>query len=211
MAFIAFEGLDGSGKSTLMKLLSAELDKNKIKFELTREPGGTPLGDDLRNLIVNPGIKAPTPRAELLLYEASRAQLVEKIIKPLLQQKTWVLTDRFAASSIAFQAGGRSISKSKVEWLNEFATDGVEPDLYILLDISVEESKNRRLKRQNETGEEQDRIESEQDDFHQRVRNEFIELAKKDNQRWLVLRASESSQEMLEKVIQKLKEKGWLS
>lgn len=210
MPFIVFEGLDGSGKSTLMGLLLKELDNQKIKYATTREPGGTPLGDVLRELIVNPGPTAPVSTAELLLYEASRAQLVETWIKPRLKESHWVISDRFSASSIAFQCGGRALPQSQVEWLNDFATGGLEPDLYVLLDISVEESKRRRTKRSQESGVQEDRIEAEKEDFHQRVRDAFLRLAKEQPDRWLIVSAVESSQVMLEQVLAKLKSKGWL-
>lgn len=210
MPFIVFEGLDGSGKSTLMGLLLKELDNQKIKYVTTREPGGTPLGDKLRDLIVNKGETAPVPRAELLLYEASRAQLIENFIEPKLKEKNWVLSDRFSASSIAFQCGGRFLDRRDVEWLNQFATKGLEPDLYILLDISVEESKQRRQNRALQFGLEEDRIESEKNEFHQRVRDAFLQLAKETPERWLVIAAFLTSEEMLKQVMQKLKARGWL-
>lgn len=210
MPFIVFEGLDGSGKSTLMGLLLKELDNQKINYVTTREPGGTPLGDKLRDLIVNKGETAPVPRAELLLYEASRAQLIETLIEPKLKEKKWVLSDRFSASSIAFQCGGRFLDRKDVEWLNQFATKGLEPDLYILLDISVEESKQRRQNRALQFRLEEDRIESEKNEFHQRVRDAFLQLAKETPERWLVIAAFLSSEEMLKQVMQKLKARGWL-
>lgn len=210
MAFIVFEGLDGSGKSTLMKCLSQALTERNIEHELTREPGGTALGDQLRDLIVAKGPQAPTGRAELLMYEASRAQLVETWIKPRLESGKWILSDRYAASSLAFQAGGRSIKEEDVLWLNQFATLGLEPDLYILLDISIEESKRRRKERQDKTGVQEDRIEAEKDDFHIRVRDQFLKLAKKNPKQWFVLSAELSTEEMLVKVVGRLKDAQWL-
>lgn len=210
MAFIVFEGLDGSGKSTLMNRLSQTLLEHKIDHDLTREPGGTDLGDKLRHLIVSKGPHAPTPRAELLMYEASRAHLVETWIKPRLEKGKWILSDRFAASSLAFQAGGRSIKEDDVLWLNQFATFGLEPDLYILLDISVEESKRRRHQRQVKTGVAEDRIEAEKDDFHRRVREQFLKLAKKNPQQWFILSAEWTTDEMLTQVIGRLKDDQWL-
>lgn len=193
-----------------MKRLSQTLKDRNIDHELTREPGGTGLGDKLRDLIISKGPYAPTPRAELLMYEASRAQLVEMWIKPRLEKKQWVLSDRFAASSLAFQAGGRSIKEADVEWLNHFATTGLEPDLYILLDISIEESKRRRKERQEKTGTEEDRIEAEKDDFHIRVREQFLKLAKKNPKQWFVLSAELPTEDMLVKVLARLKDDQWL-
>lgn len=210
MAFIAFEGLDGSGKSTLMKRLSQTLKVQKIAHDLTREPGGTELGDKLRDLIISKGPHAPTSRAELLMYEASRAQLVETWIQPRLQKGQWILSDRYAASSIAFQAGGRHIKESDVVWLNQFATSCLEPDLYILLDISIEESKRRRKERQDRTGEPEDRIEAERDDFHIRVREQFLKLSRENPKQWLVLSAEITTEEMLAQVLQRLRDSQWL-
>jgi dTMP kinase len=210
MAFIVFEGLDGSGKSTLMNRLSQVLKDQKIDHEMTREPGGTELGDKLRDLILAKGPNAPTSRAELLMYEASRAQLVETWIKPRLQNGGWVLSDRFAASSIAFQAGGRSINEADVVWLNQFATTGLEPDLYILLDVTVEESKRRRKNRQDSTSVAEDRIEAEKDDFHNRVRDGFLKLAKNNPKQWFVVSAELSTEKMLELVLVRMREQKWL-
>ncbi|MBL7557505.1 MAG: dTMP kinase [Bdellovibrionaceae bacterium] len=210
MAFIVFEGLDGSGKSTLMNRLSQVLNDQKIDHDMTREPGGTELGDMLRDLILAKGPNAPVPRAELLMYEASRAQLVETWIKPRLEKGRWVISDRFAASSVAFQAGGRNIAESDVVWLNQFATTGLDPDLYILLDITVEESKNRRQKRQDATNVAEDRIEAEKDDFHNRVREGFLKQAQNNPKQWFVVSAELSTEKMLELVLDRMRKDKWL-
>jgi dTMP kinase len=145
------------------------------------------------------------------MYEASRAQLVETWIKPRLQNGGWVLSDRFAASSIAFQAGGRSINEADVVWLNQFATAGLEPDLYILLDVTVEESKRRRKNRQDSTSVAEDRIEAEKDDFHNRVRDGFLKLAKNNPKQWFVVSAELSTEKMLEQVLVRMREHKWLN
>lgn len=210
MYFLVFEGLDGSGKSSLMNQLQDELKKRQQAFVQTREPGGTPLGDKLRHLILEKSSHPPIPRAELLMYEASRAQHVEQLIKPALQEGKWVLSDRFTASSLAFQGGARGLSWEKVHELNQFATGGLEPHLNILLDLSVEESEKRRANREKALGVEADRIESENRDFHQRVRDGFLKVAKQDPGRWLVLDASFSAEELFKQLLTELKKRQWL-
>lgn len=211
MFFLAFEGLDGSGKSSLMTQLQNHLDANNTKFIKTREPGGTQLGDQLRSLILSKSGETPSPRTELLLYEASRAQHVELVIKPALQKKQWVLCDRFTASSVAFQAGGRQISEEQVQWLNNFATDSLKPDLNILLDLSVEESQKRRQKRVHEAGETEDRMESEADSFHARVRAGFLKQAEMQPQEWLVLDASQTPAQLFQSLLKELQSRKWLA
>lgn len=207
--FLVFEGLDGSGKSSLMKMLSQQLLDLSYQVVITREPGGTPLGDQLRDLILKKSEFAPTGRAELLMYQASRAQHVETVIRPALVDQKWVLCDRFSASSVAFQGGGRGISLNDVLWLNHFSTEALVPDLTILLDLSVEESKRRRENRSLQTGEVADRIESEKDDFHNRVRQGFLNLAHKpeEKNRWLVLDASMTPQQLFEILLNDLKDR----
>lgn len=209
MKFIVFEGLDGSGKSSLMSALEAELSHRQVAFYKTREPGGTPLGDELRNIILRKADAAPTPRTELLLYEASRAQHVDQVIRPMLAQGRWVLSDRFAASSIAFQAGGRTIALKDVEMLNHFATGGLVPDLTILMDLSTEEAKKRRHGRES-GGQAEDRIEAESDAFHQRVREGFLSQAKANPSQWLVLDASLSREKLAELMFAELRRRKWL-
>lgn len=208
MPLIVFEGLDGTGKSSLMAALEGELKAKNLPTLRTREPGGTPLGDEIRELILRTHGDAPTPRTELLLYEASRAQHVDHVIRPALERGTWVLCDRFTASAIAFQAGGREIPVEWVEKLNEFATDGLEPDLTVLLDLTVEESRRRRQQRAR--GGPEDRIESETDSFHERVRQSFLEQAEKSSN-WIVLDASKPMAELLQELLERLRGLRWLA
>lgn len=210
MHFVVFEGLDGSGKSSLMKQLEDELGRRGQAFVRTREPGGTPLGDEIRHLILRKDGDAPSPRTELLLYEASRAQHVDKVIRPALAKKTWVLSDRFSASSVAFQAGGRAIAEEKVVQLNDFATDGLTPDLTVLIDLSVEESRKRRKKRADQGGDAEDRIEAEADAFHERVRQAFLAQARRDSKSWLVLSGVDTPETLRTQLMEHLKERGWL-
>jgi dTMP kinase len=210
MRFLVFEGLDGSGKSSLMAALEAELKKQNIACYRTREPGGTPLGDEIRHMILRTDGPAPTSRAELLLYEASRAQHVEEVIRPKLKENTWVLCDRFAASSVAFQGGGREISEKDVHDLNNFATGGLKADVTILLDLSVEESRKRRQGRGAQTGETEDRIESEADSFHEKVRQAFLKQSRDEKATWLVLDARKTPTELFTELLQDLKTRGIL-
>lgn len=207
MRFIAFEGLDGSGKSTLMNGLKAEFEKRGIAFVVTREPGGTPLGDEIRQMLLRVKGEAPVPRAEALLYQAGRAQHVEQLIRPALAQKKWVISDRFSASSVAFQAGGREISRSQIDWLNDFAVADVKPDLNVLLDLSVEES-TRRLKRRGEAA---DRFEREAQEFHEKVRQAYLSLAQEQPEKWLVLSASDKPDSVLQQLLTALKVRQWLA
>ncbi|KHD87445.1 MAG: thymidylate kinase [Bdellovibrio sp. ArHS] len=210
MKFLVFEGLDGSGKSSLMRSLEAELVRRGIAFCRTREPGGTPLGDEIRNMILRTEGASPLPRTELLLYEASRAQHVEQVIRPALAQGTWVLCDRFTASSVAFQGGGRDISEKDVMALNDFATGGLKPHLTVLLDLSVEESRARRQGRGAANGESEDRIESEADSFHEKVRQSFLKQARAEADAWLVLNAQETPEVLFQQLLKALAEKNIL-
>jgi dTMP kinase len=209
MPLIVFEGLDGSGKSSLMNALESDLQKKGLPVVRTREPGGTRLGDEIREMILRTEGESPTARTELLLYEASRSQHVDKIIRPHLQKNFWVLCDRFTASSVAFQAAGRAISEEWVRELNQFATDGVVPDLTVLLDLSVEESRRRRNTREEKGGDKEDRIESETDSFHERVRKSFLDQSHREPDRWLVLDASLTPNELIKKLSHHLRSLAW--
>lgn len=193
-----------------MDRLAVELTSQGRRFVRTREPGGTALGDEIREMILRTSGQAPSARTELLLYEASRSQHVDFVIRPALEDKVWVLCDRFTASSIAFQAGGRSLDEAWVERLNAFATDGIEPDLTILLDLSVEESRARRQRRMQEMGMVLDRIELEADSFHERVRQAFLRISRKNPSKWLVLDASHSLEDLSEQTLQHLRDLQWL-
>lgn len=210
MPFVVFEGLDGSGKSSLLNAFEAELKNKGISYVRTREPGGTALGEEVRHLILRHSTVPPTPRTELLLYQASRAQHVDLLIRPHLEKGDWVLCDRFTASSLAFQGAARGISYQEVVSLNRFATNGLQPELTVLLDLSVEAAKLRRSGRQAESGEQQDRIEAEADHFHEKVRQSFLQQATMDPGKWLVLDAQAKTQDMFQLLIKKCQEIGWL-
>ena len=210
MPFIAFEGLDGSGKSTLIRSLTEHLKQTKVQFILTREPGGTKLAEEIRNILLKIDDEVPEARTEALLYQASRAQHVERVIRPALDKKMWVLCDRFSASSIAFQSFARGLKREDIEWLNRFSTQDIFPDLNVLLDLSVEESQLRMEGRNLTLGTENDRFEREQSEFHQKVRDGFLYQARHEPNKWLVLDASQPSEKLSVRLIQELESKKYL-
>ena len=172
--FIAFEGGDASGKTT-----QAERVSQKLNAVFTREPGGTSVGESLRSILLDP--KEPVAlRAEALLMAASRAQLVQDVIQPTLTEGQHVVTDRFLASSLAYQGYASGLEIDQVLYLSLFATDNLTPDLTILIDLPVEESMKRR-------GNTPDRFEQENIDFHQRVRNGYLKMAETQSDTWIVI------------------------
>ncbi len=212
-----FEGLDGSGKSSLMKCLEKELTAQGHRVQMTREPGGTPLSEEIRELILRcrPTGEAPSARAELLLYQAARHQHVARVIKPALAQGVWVLCDRFTASSLAFQGQGRDLSWESVEWLNAFATEDLIPELQILIDVPLEVAQLRMQKRSTDGASpsqtEKDRIESESSEFHNRVRQGFLRQAKTNAAGWLVLNGEQSLQELTALLKTEFAKRNWLT
>lgn len=195
--FITFEGPEGGGKSTHIRLLADFLRERGVHVVLTREPGGTPTGEAIRGLLQHDGAgESPTNRAEVLLFLASRAQHVERLIKPALTSGAWVLCDRFDDSTLAYQGYGRGFDLSVLCAINDFATDGLTPDLTVLLDVSPETSRQRLLERQAQTTNTPDRIEREAQAFHVRLRNGFLELAKKNPARFAVVNAEQDIQQV---------------
>lgn len=207
--FLVFEGLDGSGKSTLIRGLNEELQRSGRRAVLTREPGGTPLAEDIRKLLLRTDHEVPVAATELLLYAASRAQHVAGVIQPALARGEWILCDRFSASSVSFQAFARGLDRGNVDWLNTFAQQGTEPDLNILVDVTVEESERRQASRQS-GGQKADRMESEKRSFHENVRRGYLTQAKERPERWLVLDGTLAPAALKDALIAKLKERGWL-
>ena len=189
--FITFEGPEGGGKTTHIRLLADFLRERGIDVTLTREPGGTPTGEAIRRLLQHDGAgESPTDRTEVLLFLASRAQHVERLIRPALDAGKWVLCDRFDDSTMAYQGYGRGFDLTALRAVNSFATDGLRPDLTVLLDVSPETSRQRLLSRQAETADTPDRIEREAEAFHVRLRNGFLELARQAPDRFLVVDAA---------------------
>jgi len=178
------EGPDGSGKSTQMARLCSLLEQKGFAVVQTREPGGTAIADKIRTLLLDPAHREMTPRAEAMLYMAARAQHSAELIRPALSGGAVVVSDRFADSSLVYQGAARGLSLEELAWLNRFATEGLTPDLTLLLDAAVERLASRVADRGN-----QDRLDREELSFHQRVRMGFLELAKLEPQRIQVVDA----------------------
>ncbi|AKI96870.1 dTMP kinase [Kosmotoga pacifica] len=179
--FISFEGVDGSGKSTQVTLFIEYLKKMKKEFLLIREPGGTKAGEDIRSILLHLEYKL-FPETELLLFMASRSQIVREIIMPALKEDKIVVADRFLDSSLAYQGFGRGLDIEMVRRLNNLATGGLVPDLTFLIDVPLEEAAKRK-----QAQEKNDKIEMESLDFFRRVREGYLEIAKAEPERVKVL------------------------
>ena len=190
--FIALEGLDGSGKSTVVERLVQVLSAAGIDAMLTREPGGTRLGEQIRSMLLSDESTTVVPRAETLLFAAARAQLVDEVIRPALERGAVVVTDRFTDSSLAYQWGGRGLDKDGIAAVQQMATAGLEPDLKILLDLPVEMALRRRLSHACEVN----RLDKEALQFHARVRDAYHWLAEADPGRWRIVDASRSEDQV---------------
>lgn len=175
--FITFEGGEGCGKSTQVRRLKAALEAEGVEVVLTREPGGTPLAETVRRLLKDSSDDPPCDRSELLLFLSARAQLVRTVIRPALAAGKWVVSDRFSDSTLAYQGYGRGLSLSFISAANDFACEGLKPDLTLLLDVAPEVAAARMRAREAATHTAADRIECAGVDFHARLRQGFAELA----------------------------------
>lgn len=198
--FITFEGGEGCGKSTQVKRLVAALKEKGIDVLVTREPGGTRLSEIIRSLLKDETQDPPVDRAELLLFLAARVQLVKNVIRPALESGTWVVSDRFSDSTIAYQGYGRGLPLDFVRSANDFACDGLVPDLTLLLDLDPEAATARMRKREAATHTSADRIESAGADFHSRLRKGFLELAAANAPRIVKIDASGTPDEVWERI-----------
>lgn len=207
---ITFEGIDGCGKSTQMRLLEQYLAECDLAFVSTREPGGTELGKKIRSALLD-GVKGSVePLAELLLYAADRAQHVRQVIMPALADGKVVLSDRFYDATTVYQGYARGFDLTLVNQLNELATGGLKPDLTLLFDLDVETGLNRTLERGgaiNGMATQPDRLDQEPVEFHQRVRNAYLEIAAREPQRFRVIPAAgpvEGTFELMIREVQRL-------
>ena len=189
--FITFEGGEGCGKSTQSRLLLEKLHQQNIPVVLTREPGGTALGNEIRRVLKREQGIPISPQAELFLFAASRAQLVADLIRPALREGKVVICDRFAHSTLVYQGYGRGLDLTTVEMVNNMAAENLKPDLAILLNISPEQGLTRKRSLR-------DRFELEDLSFHRRVREGYLKMATAEPDRWLVIDAMLSKGEITE-------------
>ena len=202
--FITFEGGEGCGKSTVLKAIKERLESEGVSVVLTREPGGTPISEQIRNIILDKGNTAMDGRTAALLYAASRRQhLVEKIW-PALQEGKTVLCDRYLDSSLAYQGGARGLGIDEVLSINLFATEGTYPDLTLLFDLEPEQGLARIAANQNR---EVNRLDLEKLDFHHQVRNNFLALAKRYPDRYVIIDASQPLADVIEDAYKAIKER----
>ena len=190
-SYLAFEGIDGSGKTTLINELSNKLTESNVDFKLVREPGGSKLGEGIRELLLSHDYNVE-PTSEALLMSASRAQLIQEIVKPAINNGQLVITDRSAYSSVAYQGVGRDLGYQKIYELNDLAIDSFWPEKVILLDIDPKVS----LSRQKVA----DRIGSGEISFFNKVRDGYLQLAEDFSDKFLVLNAEDSQQQNFKKV-----------
>ena len=204
--FITFEGIDGSGKSTQLRLLNNFLRANGWNPLVTREPGGTPVGLRLRAALLD-ATEEVDPLTELLVFAADRAQHVRRVIRPALESGHIVISDRYADATVAYQGAGRGFSPQLIAEIVQLATEGLKPDLTVLFDVGIEESTSRTTRRStgkssNKTG--RDRLDIEDAEFHSRVREAYLRIARAEPKRVKVVDASgpvEQTQERVREVV----------
>lgn len=198
--FITFEGIDGCGKTTQLGLLAALLAANSIPHLVTREPGGTKIGNQIRQILLDNNNYNLASTTELLLYAADRSQHVFEELIPALNNNKIVLCDRYTDSTIAYQSYGRNLPLNLITQLNLIATNGLTPDLTLLFDLEVEQAELRMSS--NKSDRSKDRIDNEKKDFHQKVRQAYLSLAKDFPQRFVIIPSFESQEKIFQQVCQ---------
>jgi dTMP kinase len=200
--FVTFEGPEGSGKTTQIRLLADALRGRGLTVVVAHEPGATPVGEAIRKLVLGHDAERPVEaRTEALLFAAARAQLVDDVIAPAIGRGDVVLCDRFSDSTLAYQVGGRGLPEDPVRQVLDFATAGIRPDLTVLLDLSVEDGALRK------SGVRPDRIERETEEFHQRVRQAYLTIARLEPDRFVVIDARQSAESIASAILAKVIEK----
>lgn len=199
--FITFEGVEGSGKTTQIQRLKKYLTQIGIPCKVTREPGGCPISERLREILLNPDHREMVPTSELLLYEAARAQHVKEAIKPFLKKGGVVLCDRFSDATLAYQGYGRRIDLKRIERLNQLSSQGIKPDVTFLLDCPSDVGLKRALNRNRTLKQEkEERFEKEKIQFHRRVRKGYLAIAKKEPRRVKVIDTRVGEDRVFEKI-----------
>lgn len=193
---ISLEGGEGAGKSTLLAGLRTHFERSGLDVLYTREPGGTPVGEAVRALVLDPAHRGMAVETELLLMFAARAQLVRETLQPAMAAGRWVLCDRFTDASYAYQGGGRGVDAASIAELERIATGGLKPDLTLLLDLPVAHGRARASQRSDA-----DRIEAERDDFFERVRTAYLARAQAEPQRFRVIDASQPADAVLQAAV----------
>lgn len=217
--FITFEGIDGSGKSTQLRLLGNFLRANGCDALLTREPGGTTLGLRLRAALLD-AMEEVDPLTELLVFAADRAQHVRRLLRPALETGRVVISDRYADATVAYQGAGRGFTPELISQIVQLATEGLKPDLTLLFDVSVEESTSRTTRRSNSSRSAtaktvRDRLDIENADFHARVRDAYLQIALAEPERVKLIDSSgpveKTQQRVKEIIVPFLKSRGHLA
>ena len=206
--FITFEGPEGSGKSTQIRLLVDALEAQGVRVLATREPGGTRIGDQIRNVLLDSAHTEMSPRAETLLYNAARAQIVDQVIQPALAAGTLVLCDRYADSTLAYQGYGHDQSLDDLRRLGDYATGGLTPDLTFYLDIDPERGLQRK---QAGDAEEWNRFEQRALDYHRTVRDGYLALAATEPDRWRIVDAARDECAIHEEILAHVRSLGLIS
>jgi dTMP kinase len=199
--FITFEGIEGCGKTTQIKLLARRLEGLGHRLTVTREPGGSPVADKIRNILLDADNRAMVPMTELLLYAAARAQHVSEVVAPALESGRIVLCDRFTDATIAYQGYGRGLDRVIIDELNRLATAGVRPHITMLLDCPAEVGLERAFSRINRTsGAREERFELESLQFHRRVREGYLHMADEEPERFIIVDAGRNIAEIEETI-----------
>lgn len=199
--FITFEGIEGSGKTTQIRLLAQRLQQQAAEVLQTREPGGCPIADQIRGILLHPDNASMVSRTELLLYAAARAQHIEEIVRPALAAGKLILCDRFTDATLAYQGDGRGLDRELIIQLNRLAAGNCSPDLTLLFDLPVETGLGRARRREADRQDSSEgRFEQEQRDFHQRIRDGYLALAAAEPQRFVIIDAARPANQVTRQV-----------
>jgi dTMP kinase len=201
--FVTFEGPDGSGKSTQIQRVSERLKRENYEVVVTREPGGTTIGERIRDVLLTQGECAIVPRAEALLMSAARVQHVSEVVLPSLRRGAIVLCDRFVDSTLAYQGAGRGISIGELRELQRFTVDDLSPDLTILLDIDAETGIERKFN----SGDPLNRLDQDSVTFHQRVRAWYVQAAEHEPERWVKIDARRNPAAITDEIVMRIIER----